>query len=70
MVRGGGQRRTLPPRGRGIILLGGCWIGFMGRWLVGGGVKKRGGNEVISNGSYLREDVGCGMEFGVWMRFC
>ena len=38
----------------------------MGRWLVGGGVKKRGGNEVISNGSYLREDVGCGMEFGVW----
>lgn len=37
----------------------------MGRWL-GGGVRKRGGNEVISNGSYLREDVGCGTVFGVW----
>lgn len=33
---------------------------------MGGGVKRRGGNEVISNGNYLREDLGCGMVFGVW----
>ena len=35
----------------------------MGRWLVGEGVKKGGGNEVISNGSYLREG---GMRDGAW----
>jgi len=53
MVREGGLRCILPPGGGGIILLGGCWIDFMGRRLVGREVKERGGSEVISNGSYL-----------------
>jgi len=42
----------------------------MGRWLVKGGVKERGGSEMINNGTYLGGNVRWGMVFGVrslWM---